>query len=69
MKLRHQPILAIVAALMLAVLIGGGVTAVEDDGWDKRFNGHDMWLTSFDEALASATELNRPLLLDIYSPT
>ncbi|MFN0151319.1 MAG: hypothetical protein ACKVU1_11510 [bacterium] len=37
--------------------------------WEQAFNGHEMWLTSLDEAIAKSTSSNKPLLIDFYSHT
>ena len=62
---------AAVAALIAAVaLLSSPLRAAQDDEvrWDKTFKGHEMWLTSLDEALEVSSEENRPLIIDLYSP-
>ena len=62
----------LVLALGIAAVFGlNAPAAIADEGedtpWDHAFKGHEMWQTSIDEGLKTSTELNRPLLIDLYS--
>jgi hypothetical protein len=41
----------------------------KSDDWAHAFNGHEMWLTSIDEARERAVKEKKPLLADFYSFT
>ncbi|GAB4320860.1 MAG: hypothetical protein Kow0074_11470 [Candidatus Zixiibacteriota bacterium] len=68
----HKRITAGVTLALLAIVwMAMGTSPVgaddEDVPWDKSFNGHEMWQTSLDDGLKMAGEMNRHLLIDIYS--
>ena len=59
-----------IVALGLVTLFLAPVTAVaekDEDLWDQKFEGHEMWLKDLDEALALSVKENKPILIDIYS--
>ncbi len=63
-----------IATLVLAgalLAAAGPLVADEtkDVDWEHAFNGHEMWVTSLDEAIAKSTSSNKPLLIDFYSHT
>ena len=64
-----------IAGLAVAgVLLVSAAAALADDkakdvDWEHQFNGHEMWVTSLDEAIAKSTKEKKPLLIDFYSHT
>lgn len=64
--------LALVAAMALSAgraLSHNEAADGTHDDWEHRFGGHEMWLSSLDDALARAAKEKKPLLIDFYSHT
>ena len=40
----------------------------EEPTWHKTFKGHEMWMTSLDDALAASEKDGKPMLVDVFSP-
>jgi hypothetical protein len=61
----------IIAVACIGLLFALPATAAEDEAptWHKEFKGHEMWMTSLDEAIAASTKDAKPMLIDIFSPT
>lgn len=62
------------AAFALAgAILAAAVPLVADEkkdvDWEHAFSGHEMWVTSLDEAIAKSNASNKPLLIDFYSHT
>jgi len=58
--------------LALILLLATAVAVAADEGeptWYETFDGHEMWMTSLDDALAAASKADKPLLIDLFSPT
>lgn len=59
-----------VVALGIVTLFLAPVTVLaekDEDLWDQKFKGHEMWLNDLDEALALSVSEDKPILIDIYS--
>lgn len=63
--------IAVAGALALSVtrVATGAESSKTNDDWENRFNGHEMWLRSLDDALARSAKERKPLLIDFYSHT
>lgn len=57
-------------ALGLVVLTAPVARAEEEKKdeprWDESFNGHEMWSTDVEGAIAQAAKEGRPVLVDFY---
>ena len=60
---------AALAVLGMAILMTSATPAADKDKipWDKTLNGHEMWMTSLDEALAASSKEGKHVLIDLYS--
>lgn len=57
------------AGAILAAAVPLVAEEKKDVDWEHSFSGHEMWVTSLDEAIAKSTAANKPLLIDFYSHT
>jgi hypothetical protein len=61
------------ASVLLGLLCLAAVTVFSAEGeeptWHKTFDGHEMWMTSLDDALAASSKDDKPMLIDVFSPT
>jgi hypothetical protein len=66
-----RSIVTIITAACVSLLIALPATADEEEKptWHKTFDGHEMWMTSLDEAMAASAKDNKPMLIDVFSPT
>jgi Ni/Co efflux regulator RcnB len=64
-------VVTIFAVACVCASVALSATAAEDETptWHKTFNGHKMWMTSLDEAMAASTKDSKPMLIDVFSPT
>ena len=60
------------AALALGIVVLGASVSRADEAkkdeprWDHTFNGHELWSTNVEEAIALGAKEGRPVLVDIY---
>ena len=64
----------IAGVAVAGVLVVGAAVALADDkakdvDWEHQFSGHEMWVTSLDEAITKSKSENKPILIDFYSHT
>ncbi len=63
------------AALFVGVALAAIAASAADpekkkgDDWENQFSGHEMRMSSLDEALARSQKESKPLLIDFYSHT
>ena len=61
--------LAIAGALLVSAAAALADEKAKDVDWENQFSGHEMWVTSLDEAIAKSSKEQKPLLIDFYSHT
>lgn len=61
--------LAVAGALVVSAVAALADDKAKDVDWENQFSGHEMWLTSLDDAIAKSTKEKKPLLIDFYSHT